>query len=276
MIVLSGAITLATFCVLIETWRRIIVAWGERITFGDAARIFFVSSLVRYVPGSTAVQIPAMAELSRRRNVSPAAAAGASLINVAVNIATGFIVALTAGFRALDVMSHGHARLGIALAALMLAGILALPALLPHMVGLVKAATGRELGVGRLPISAIYIALVGNLLAWAMYGLSYQALVGGVIGQAPGSSGEYIAVYAGAYVLGYLVFFLPAGAGVRETVQINFLTMLALATPPQAAVVAVSARLLTTVLEIVPGLFFLSRGTRTRPQDPTERNGQKP
>jgi hypothetical protein len=144
------------------------------------------------------------------------------------------------------------------------------------MLGLLKAMTGRDLALGRLPVSAIYISLIGNLAAWALYGLSYRALVAGVIGVANGPVATYIAVYAGAYVVGYLAFLMPAGAGVREFVQISALTSLGLATEPQAAAIAVCARLLSMILEIVPGLFFLSRSIRPRHQELTERNGSKP
>jgi hypothetical protein len=264
MIVLSAAIMLGAFVVLIETWRRIIIAWGDTLGFADAARIWFVSNLVRYAPGSTLVQLGAMAMLSRRQRISATAATGASVINVAVNIATGFIIALIAGYGALDVMSGGYAKIGVVVAIAMLIGILALPALLPPILSAVEARTGARLVAGRLPVSAIYVALVGNLIAWTLYGLSYRALVAGVIGSATGSMAQYVAVYAGAYVLGYLVFFLPAGAGVRESVQVTALPLLHLATGPQAVLISVSARLLSMVLEIVPGLLFFSRGTRSR------------
>jgi glycosyltransferase 2 family protein len=273
MIALSAAITLVAYALLIETWRRIVVAWGDRLGFADAARIWFVSNLVRYVPGGTAFQLMAMAELSRRRRISPAAAAGASVINVAVNIATGFIVALVAGYAAVDRLSHGHANLGVAVALLTLAGVLLLPVLLPHMLGFLERTTGRVLPIGRLPVRAVYISLAGNLAAWILYGLSYRALVAGVVGSASGSAGDYIAVYAAAYVLGYLVFAAPAGLGAREGAQIDALPALGLATLKQATLISAVARLMSMVLDIVPGLILLSRGTRPRSQEQTDQHG---
>jgi uncharacterized membrane protein YbhN (UPF0104 family) len=62
---------------------------------------------------------------------------------------------------------------------------------------------------------------------------------------------------------------LPAGTGVRETVQIDGLTLLGLTSPKQALVIAAAARLLSMVLEVVPGLLILSRGTR-RPNAGTD------
>jgi hypothetical protein len=265
LVALSCAIIFATYAVLIETWRRILVGWGERLPFGDAAHIWFVSNLARYLPGVSQVFVlGALAELARRRRISPAAAAGAALINTAVNIASGFVIALLAGFTALDKLSNGHATLGVWVAVVLLVGLLLLPNILPRMLAVFQRVTGRQLALGALPRSAIYISLAGNLIAWAMYGLALQFFVRGVIGHDTGSLVDYIAVWAGAYVIGYLAFLLPAGLGAREFALVDGLTMLRLTTAGPAGVIAVAARLWLTVLEIVPALLFLLRRTRSR------------
>jgi hypothetical protein len=264
MLVLSALVVLVTYAVLIETWRRMVMAWGDPFPFRDAAEIWFIQSLVRYLPWNFVFQLPAIAELSRRRNVSPSAATAAAVINVVVNIASGFAIALAAGFGALDTLSNGHATVGLAVAIAAFVGLLVLPALVVPLLTLLKRLTGRDIALVALPRRTIYIAIVGNVVAWVLYGVAYRLLVVGVIGQANGSWADYIAVYAAAYVIGYLVFALPAGAGVREGVQLDALPLLGMATLPQAAVIAVASRLMLTILEIVPGLFFLARGTRLR------------
>lgn len=267
-IAVSCAIVLLAYVVLIETWRRMVVAWGERLPFGDAAAIWFVSALVRYVPGNVVVQVGAFAELARRRRVAPATAAGAAVINTVVNLATGFVVALLAGWGAVDTLSHGHASLGVLVAIVLLAGLLTLPSLMPPMLRLLRRATGRALAIGTLPRSAVYQSLVGNLIAWGLYGLAFQAFVRGVVGASTGAPIDYIAVWASSYVIGYLALALPAGIGVREITQADALTMLGLvSTVGQAAVVAITARLWMTLLEIVPALVYLLRGARTRHPD---------
>ncbi|MDB4874106.1 MAG: hypothetical protein JWM41_552 [Gemmatimonadetes bacterium] len=274
MIAFSCVIVLATYAVLIETWRRMLAAWGEHLPFGDAARIWFVSNLARYLPGLNQVFVlGALAELARRRRISPAAATGAALINTAVNIASGFVVALLAGFAALDALSGGHATLGIWIAVVLLVGLLLLPSVMPWLLGLVQRTTGRQLGLAVLPRNAIYVSLVGNLVAWTMYGLAFQYFVHGILGHGAGSIADYVAVWSAAYVIGYLALLLPAGVGVREGALVSGLTMLHLATFGPATVVAISARLWLTVLEILPALIYLARGTRPRLQDTTRRDG---
>ncbi|MEO6878162.1 MAG: hypothetical protein ABI205_06740 [Gemmatimonadaceae bacterium] len=277
MIALSCVVILATYAVLIETWRRMVVAWGEELSFGDAAHIWFVSSLARYLPGVNQIfTLGAVAELSRRRHVSAVAAAGASVINTAMNIASGFVIALLAGFSALNVMSSGHATLGIWVAAVLLAGLLLLPTVLPWVLGTAQRVTGRQFGIGALPQHAMNISLVGNLVAWLMYGLAFQYFVRGVLGHEVGSTLDYVALWAAAYVIGYLVVLLPAGIGAREAALVTGLTTLSLATFGEAGVIAISARLWLTVLEIVPALIYLARGARPRPQDTIPRDGSIP
>jgi uncharacterized membrane protein YbhN (UPF0104 family) len=275
LIALSCAVVFAAYAVLIETWRRILLAWGDRLGFVDAARIYFISNLGRYVPGKV-WGIGVMAELSRRKQVSPAAAAGSSIISTLVNIATGFVVALIAGWKAVDRISNGHAVIGGVLAAAMLLGLFALPVALPTIMDLARRATGRNLSVANLPHRAIYIAIVGNLVGWALYGVAFQAFTSGVIGQANGSSLDYVAVYASSYVLGYLALAVPGGLGPREAALTTLLTTLGLvANVGQAAIVAVTSRLWLTALEIIPALLFLALGARPRPHAMTARDGTK-
>jgi len=261
---------LAGYAVLIETWRRIVNAWGlgARFHFVDAMRVWFVSSLVRYLPWNFVFQLGAVAELSRRERVSPLAATGGSLINQLVNIAGGFIIALVVGFRAMDSLSSGHAVLGAAVATAMLLGLLALPLLLPVFAPVLERVTGRSLSFGKLPYRAIVIALIGNLIAWILYGVAYRLFAMGVIGPVSGSTSEFVAVYAAAYVIGYLAFVVPAGVGVREGIQIQALTMLGVASSGQAGLVAISARLWVTVLEVAPALIMLSLARRSRRASP--------
>jgi hypothetical protein len=151
--------------------------------------------------------------------------------------------------------------------------LLLLPSVMPWLLGLVQRTTGRQLGLAVLPRSAIYVSLVGNLVAWTMYGLAFQYFVHGILGHGAGSIADYVAVWSAAYVIGYLALLLPAGVGVREGALVSGLTMLHLAAFGPATVVAISARLWLTVLEILPALIYLARGTRPRPQDTTRRDG---
>jgi glycosyltransferase 2 family protein len=275
LIALSCVVVLAAYAVLIETWRRILRAWGDHLGFVEAARIYFVSNLGRYIPGKI-WSIGVMAEMSRRRQVSVAAATGSSIISTLVNIATGFVIALITGWKAVDRVSGGHAVFGIVIAVLVLLGLFTLPVVLPALESFVRRRTGRELSIGNLPHRAIYIAIVGNLVAWVLYGTAFQAFTAGVIEHASGSPIDYIATYASSYVLGYLALAIPGGLFARELALTGMLQTLQLVqNVKEAAVVAVTSRLWLTVLEILPALLFLALGARRRTHAMTARDGTK-
>jgi hypothetical protein len=267
----SAIVVLATYALLVEVWRRILDVWGEKIQFGEAVRIWCVSNLGRYIPGKV-WQIGVMAKLAERVKVKPVAAAGSAILNTVVNIAIGLAVAVVAGMRGLDQATRGHATLSIALTALAIAGVLLIPIILPRLAEPAARLTGRRFEVGPIPPRAVAIAIIGNIAAWVMYGLAFQLLVRGILGETRGSLSDYVAAYALSYVIGYLAFFVPGGLGPREGMLLLTLGALNLATPPEAVVISIVSRLWLTALEVIPGLIYLAGSTRTR----TSRHGSNP
>src|SRR5688500_5943424 len=98
---IATLIVVATYFLLIDTWRRIVIAAGERLSFADAARIWFISNLGKYVPGKV-WSIAAMSVMAKDRGVSPLAAAGSSILIQVVTVAAGICVGFVAGAQALD------------------------------------------------------------------------------------------------------------------------------------------------------------------------------
>jgi uncharacterized membrane protein YbhN (UPF0104 family) len=270
LIGLSGLVVLATYALLVEVWRLIVAEWHTRISFADAARIWCVSNLGKYLPGKV-WQIAAMSELARAVKVKPVAAGGSAILSTVINIAMGCVVAVVAGWSALDSMTRGHAVLGIMLAVVIVAGVLLLPTILPPTLRIFERVTGRKLELGDLPRRAIYIAIVGNVVAWVMYGWSFELFVHGVLGTGQGTLSQFTAAYALSYVIGYLVFLIPGGIGPREAALLVSLQTIGF-NAKDAAVITVTSRLWLTLLEIVPGLIYLAlqaRRTKTTPRDGT-------
>jgi glycosyltransferase 2 family protein len=260
----SGALFLTAHAVLIQTWRYVLFAWSDRLSFLEAARIWTVSSLARYVPLKL-WQIGAMGFMAQRAGVSPVAATGSAVIGTVVNLASGFIIVLGTSAVLLDALVPEAGRTA---AWLLLAGTFVAALLLPAGVRLgARAAgrlSGRSLEIGALPSSALLVAAVGNLLAWLLYGLAFQLLTRAVLGDAMGSWHSYVAVYTLSYLAGYLVLVAPAGVGVRESAMVILMPAAGLATVPEAALLAVVSRLWLTLLELLPGTVFLVRDAARR------------
>lgn len=252
-VALSGVVVLLGYLLLVETWRRVMRAWGSRLAFGVTARIWFVSALGRYVPGKV-WQIGAMGVLSQRAGVSPVVATGSSVVVNLVNILAAFVVVLATGARAIEVPGSGWAAMAVLAVAL-----LGTPWLLPRVAQLAERLTGRRIEVRRVPARSLVIAAAGCIGAWLLYGAAFWLLARAVLPAPPdaGDLGGYIAVYTASYIFGYLVLFAPGGIVAREGMMTLAFTRLGLAGSADALLLAVASRLWLTVLEIVPSLLFL-------------------
>ena len=256
-ILLSCVIVLSTYALLIEMWRIIMRAWGAEIGYREAARIWFVASFGKYIPGKI-WGLTAMGAMAQRAGVSPLVATGSSIISYLLYIVGGFGVMLATGAGALsDTIPHSNTVAAVCIA-LFVIGMLVAPALLPPLARVAGSVTGKQLETPKLPSGAIWIAAAGTALSWIMYGAAFHVFTLGILGSAAGGTTSYIAVFTSSYLAGFLALFAPAGIGVRELVMSSMMPLLGLATVPQAGLIAVTSRLWLTVLEIVPGLLFLA------------------
>lgn len=251
----SGLIVLASYAVLIATWRAMVHAWGAGIGFADAARIWFVSNLGRYVPGKI-WQMSAMGVMAQAVGVPATAAVGSALVISLVNILAGFAVVAAMGGALVTLWAPERGGLPLVLGALAL-GVVALPWMLPPIIRLAARVTRREMPVPTLPHSAIWIAAAGCAVAWVLYGLAFRELTVALLGSASGEAATYVAVFTLSYLIGFLALFAPGGIGVRELSMGALLVSAGLTGEPAAALLVIASRLWLTVLEIVPGLLFL-------------------
>jgi uncharacterized membrane protein YbhN (UPF0104 family) len=266
-VLLASLLTLGSYAVLIETWRRTVRAWGEALAYPTAARIWLVSNLGRYVPGKI-WQIGAMSVLAERAGVSAAAAVGSALLVSLVHVVVGFVVVAVTGWRLLvDQLPDGAPLLPV-LSVLVLA-LASLPWSLPWAAALVGRIRGRAVAIRRLPPAAIWIAAAGSAAGWLLFGAAFHILGAAVIGRPTGDAGTTIAVFTLSYLAGFLALIAPGGIGVREGVLAGLLVSTGASTVAEATWLVVASRLWLTVLEIVPGGVLLLARPSTRPFSPS-------
>jgi hypothetical protein len=262
------ALSMGTFglayLVLIQTWRTIVAGWDRKLPFVDAARIWLVSGLGRYVPGKLWA-IAVMGAMAQRAGISPVAATGSSILNVVVNLAAGFVVVMATGWRLLAFPYAGAPTIAVVIVVLAVVLLMAVPWLTPRLLRLAERVTGRSTEMGTPPHRAIGYAVVGNVIGWVLYGLAFQLLARGLFGSAPGGLAAYVAVYALSYLVGYLALPAPAGVGFREASMITLMPAAGLASAPHAAILAIASRLVLTILDVVPGVLLLGRDAVRRP-----------
>ena len=245
----ATAVTLAAYALLIEGWRRLIAAAGERLAWRDASIIWLAGNLGKYVPGKV-WSIVAMSGMAAERGVSPATAAGSSVVMQIVTIAAGAAVVVASG---------GPIRGGPFAAALLViaivAGLLALPAVIPRVVSL----AGKRADSVKVPArKTLWLTIAIAVAAWILLSIGFMLFVRGTLPALGGSVLAYVSAYTASYIAGFLAPFAPGGIGVREPALVIAMTELGLASTADAAVIAVASRLWLTVVELVPGLIALA------------------
>ena len=261
----ASLLVLATHALLIETWRRVLDAWSSPLAFVDAARVWSVSNLARFLPGP-AWQIGAMSALAKREGASAVAAAGSSIIIAIVNVLVGFAIVFATGARALELGGPGGTTAGVIAAGIALVTVASLPLVVPRAARLATRLTKRPMAIAAVPARIIWITAAGTGAQWLLYGVAFKLFCTSLLGEAAtGAVLPYLAVYTSAYLIGYVTPWASGGLVVREAALYKGLTAFGLASLPDAVFVAVASRLWLTILEVVPGLVFLAVGAATRP-----------
>ncbi|MEX2156089.1 MAG: lysylphosphatidylglycerol synthase domain-containing protein [Gemmatimonadales bacterium] len=227
-----------TYAFYIESWRRLLAGWAQRIPFGIAARVWSLSNLGRYVPGKIWT-VTGLVVLAQRAGVRGSAAAASAVAFQALVLGTGVAVVAAATPQATSALRLATGLL-VALASLAV---------------LVWGPTARWLGrlmstanpLTPLPPSAV--ALAGGLmfLGWLTYGFAFWLFIRGLLPETHLTYAAAAGAFTLSYILGTLALFAPGGIGVRELVMISLLT-------PSlgsggALAVSVGSRILLTVTE---------------------------
>ena len=251
----SVLVVFAAYAVLIEAWRRVVLSMGERLPFGAAARIWFLASLGKYIPGKVWA-VAGAAVLAQRAGVDPAVAVAGALMLQALALASGAAVVAVTAPDTFQAAGPDVVPLVLALVLLSFVGVAVLASqplldrlsrLLPRSLPPLRAIRPRMLA----------LAFAGNLCAWVGYGSALLLLARGVLPDVTLSLPQSIGVFTCSYLVGFIALFAPGGLGPRESV---FLLILAsdIGLKP-AAGLALASRLLLTGTEVLPAVPFLLR-----------------
>jgi hypothetical protein len=257
---LASVLVLATYALLIETWRQVLLALGAMLSRIDATVVWLGSNLARYLPLSL-WQLGVMSAMARRRGVALASSGTAALLVTIVNVFTGIAVFAVTAAQLPALGDKGAWFLGAGLLALVSA-----PFTLPLAARVFSRLSGRTVTLPRVGLRPVVIAALGTTCAWVVYGLAFWVLAQAVLPDVPRSVTAAIAIYTGSYLAGFLAIVPPAGVGVAEGVMYELGTRFAFATGPEMLALAIIVRLWRTVLEILPGLMALAiEAVATRP-----------
>ncbi len=246
----AGRLVLAACAVLVASvatmlsWRCILADLGSPLRLRPAARVFFVSQLGKYLPGSV-WPVLAQVELGRDLRVPPGRSAVVAVITLAIGVTTGLLVAA-----ATLPLAEPHALRAYAWAFLVVPLLLVLlhPRVLNPLLSRLFRLARRTPPTDRLTAAGIATAAGWALVAWLAYGLQLAVLVQDL--KATPSSLVLLAVgaFSLAWTVGFLVVVAPAGAGVREAVLV--LTLSPVLPAAAALLVALVSRVLLTFADL--------------------------
>lgn len=254
LLVLAAVVIWAAYAGLIVGWLGVLRGLGGRIAFWQAAGVWSLSSLGKYVPGKVWA-LAGLVVLAQRAGVRPITAAGSALVMQLLALGTGTAVVAITGA---STLTDGRPEVRVGLLVLLVAsvlgtGILLRPRWFSRIVSRVPGLGGEA--VASPTPGSILVGLVTNVAAWMAYGLAVWLLARGLVPQTPFPLAGTVGAFTAAYIVGFLVLFIPGGLGVREGV---FVLMLQGSVGLAAATaIAVASRLLFTITEVGIAIPFL-------------------
>ena len=227
------------------SWRLVLNDVGAPVDRAVASRIFFSSQVAKYLPGGVwnfvaAAEVGRDYEISRRRSVC------ALLVSIVISIVTGMVLAILA-------VALGSAEVretyGWLVFVLPVALVALCPPVLNRLVNLALKILGREPLDDAMSWGSTMLAAVWALAAWCVVGLQLWLMLAQL--GLPATVPTFLLAtggYALGWTAGFLVFFVPAGAGVREVALGAVLSTVAPA--GVVVVVVLLARIFTTLADI--------------------------
>lgn len=248
-VALSLTVSIVFVWLTMLAWRVILNDAGDPVPGASARRIFFVSQVAKYLPGGV-WNFVAAAEMGTDFNISRRRSVTVLLMSMLVSVLTGLAVASIALLFGPANLIEKYWWVLLVIPALL---VVLYPPVLNTVVhrgltflkrdGIEKPFSGRAIATAAFWSTGSWI-LAGGQVWLILTGLGNEATVETYLLTAGG--------YALAWVVGFLVFFIPAGVGVREVVLAASLAGLVPA--GDVVVVVLLSRILFTVADLLLGL----------------------
>ena len=241
-------------------WREVLEGLGVDMPWGPGARVFFISQMGKYVPGSVWPVVMQM-EAGKSRGASRRTMLSANLITLAMNCCVGLLIAcgLLAAYD-----SHALAHYWWALLAIPFLLVCLHPRVLPGLMDRAFVLLRRPPLNERLESRAAGKASCWAVASWVALGVQLGFLCAGVAHGGPSDYLLSIGAMGLAVPLGVLFIPAPAGAGIRDVVLVLVLREV-LPTGEALAVVIASRVILIGCDLLLAGGAVLSGRRRPRP-----------
>jgi uncharacterized membrane protein YbhN (UPF0104 family) len=239
-----------------QVWRVLLAALGSPLPGRAAARVMFIGQLGKYLPGSI-WPVLAQMELGAEHQVPRHRSASASVLTMLFCLLAGLLAALVT----LPFAPGSTSYRWVFLAAPVLV-ICLFPQVLNRILDRLLRLARRPALEQPLPGRAVAGALAWALASWVCFGLQIWLLairLGAPYGRAALLS---VGGFAFAWCVGFVVVFVPAGAGIREVLLVATLgPMLGVG---RATAVALVSRVLMTAGDLITAGAAAALARRSR------------
>ncbi len=244
---LLSVVTVSLYAVLATwTWQLVLFYLGSELGFWKSFRILQLSQLGKYLPGRIWA-VGGQVYLGEQEGISPRVLVWTTGLQWFFNLLSGATIFLPF----LYIFAPQRIAVFATLILLCVLGLGFFPIhLLRVLSGWLNLGLEKKLPTDLSWLSPtqslkIFFALV---LVWLLFGLSFWSLINAFIAIPLVSYYEVSASFCGAWVLGTLSFFTPAGIGVREGALVYLLGHFLL--PSVAVMISVASRLWIIAVEL--------------------------
>ena len=222
LITLPWQIAVASFALAVVyvfftmwSWRLILADLGSTLNWNTSTQLFGISQIGKYIPGGV-WNIVAAAEIGRDHDIPARRSVTAMTVAVLISLLSG------TGIGVITVLSTSVAiQVPTWLIVLLLVILVALlmPPVLNRLIGFGFKLLKRPAPERQMTFKGLGLGTLLAVVAWGIAGTQIWLLACG-FGMLPSASGMALSIgaYALAWVAGFLVVFVPAGTGVRESV----------------------------------------------------------
>lgn len=220
----SALFMLASWALEIQIWRQLLAVVGERLPYWPAVRIWFLSAILRYVPGNIWQPLSMTLQCQRRGIAPEATLTSVAFYQILILLAASPIAAvyfgLTGNWGLLTGLLQAWTPWLVAVGLAPVVMFVVRPSWLIELVNWVLAKFNRPPLVAGLTRGNAALLLVLAIADWLLWGASFAALTFALQDFTPAEmvqlAPDLIAAYAIAYTIGFVSLITPSGIGVRE------------------------------------------------------------
>lgn len=255
-LLLSMMLAFAYFFLTVWIWQSILSYLGSELAFWKCFRMLQLAQLGKYLPGRIWA-VGGQIYLGDRYGIPRQTTLWAAGLYWVFNLLCGALIFLPLLYFLVPLWTAVAATMVF----LTLLGVACFPReALRFLSSLFSLAYAEKIFAGLLRFSPrqCLVVFFTFFISWSLFGLAFWSMVNAFVEVPLAAYYHALASFCGAWVLGILSFFTPAGIGVREGALVYLLGQFM--QPPMTVIIPVAARLWITLVELIcAGIAWLFR-----------------